>query len=326
MTATTLAPKPASSTIRSAESCVSSERGTRMARVSSGHIQYQLEGDGPVVLALHGGPAGSDQSMLFNGDFTENGFSLLAPSRPGYLGTALTVGRTVAQQAEAMIELADHLGIAEFFITAFSCGAASAVHLAAKYPHRVRGMILESPVTQSFKHELTRGLHGQLLLSEMGSAILRQLIARAPLYCIKRLLERESTYGPGVRLEARKIYEDETKRRHAIQIIEHCLPAGQRLAGLMNDAKHLEDFDNPELAKVQCPTLIFHGLNDGEVPFHHGDNAAKKIKNSKLIPVPNACHILFLSDRWELIKKARRKFFDAIIENVPDPFNGIAMR
>jgi len=281
----------------------------KMARVSRGHIQYSFEGSGPVVLALHGSPAGCDQTEMLYRDFIDHGFSLLAPSRPGYLGTALEVGRSVAEQAEAFIELADVLGIDKFFIAGYSCGAASAVHLAARYPNRVLGMILESPVTKPFEHASTKGLHGQLLLSSAGSWILQNLITHAPLYSIKRMLDRESTFGEGLNLEARKIFEDDTKRAHALSFLEHCMPAKQRLAGLLNDAHQLADFANDELREVQCPTLIF-----------------QQIRTSRFVPVPNACHLLCVSDRWELIKKMRRDFCSAVLRGDKEPFAGCTLR
>jgi pimeloyl-ACP methyl ester carboxylesterase len=299
---------------------------SKMARVKRGHIQYSFEGNGPVIMALHGSPAGCDQSEMLYRDFIDNGFSLLAPSRPGYLGTALEVGRSVAEQAEAFIELADVLGIDKFFIAGYSCGAASAVHLAARYPNRISGMILESPVTKPFEHTSTKGLHGQLLLSNAGSWILQKLITYAPLYSIKRMLDRESTFGQGLNLEARKIFEDDTKRTHALSFLEHCMPAKQRLAGLLNDAQQLANFANDALREVQCPTLIFHGTCDGEVSMSHSEHAAQQIKTARFVPVPNACHLLCVSDRWELVKQMRRDFCSALLRGDTDPFDACRLR
>jgi pimeloyl-ACP methyl ester carboxylesterase len=181
-------------------------------------------------------------------------------------------------------------------------------------------------VTGSLKHKLSRGLHGQLLFSDFGSWVLRQLITFAPLYTIKRVLERESNYGARLRLEARKILEDDAKRNFVFKTLEQCMPASQRLPGLLNDAEKIRDFTNVDLQNVCCPTLIIHGTCDGEVPFSHAEHASKTIGNSMLIAVPDACHLLCVSDRWELIKKARRRFFKAITDGAPDPFCGITLR
>jgi len=290
-----------------------------------GKIEYLTAGSGPTVLALHGSPGGSDQTLLFHEHLVSQGFSLIGPSRPGFLGTSLSVGETLVDQAESMVELLDQLGIDDFFISGYSCGAVTAVRIAAQYPQRVKGLVLESPVTQPFTHGCTRGIHGNLLLSDFGSFIMKQLIAYAPHYSIKRMLDRESTYDKKrLRTEARRIFEDPGKRQNAMTTLRHCLPATRRLPGMKNDARQLAHLGEADLHRVVCPTLIVHGTCDGDVPFKHAEHAQARIRNSKLVAVPEANHLLCVSEHWQAIQDARLKFFRAIVEGRSDPFAEIS--
>lgn len=265
------------------------------------------------MLAIHGSPGGYDHALLYFEDLAEKGFSLVVPSRPGFLGTPLELGRSIAEQADLLAGLMSELGIESFFLCGFSCGGATAVRIAARYPDRVLGMILESPVTMSFAHGSTDGFHGKLLLSDCGSFGLRLLIDYAPLHSIERLLDRQASYDRRrVREEARRIFADEETRRLALTILERCTPASARLAGMLNDADQLRDFANRDLERVACPTLIIHGSADGEVPPAHAEFAAEKIKNAQLIVVPDACHLLCLSPQWAHIREARRKFLESL--------------
>lgn len=280
---------------------------------SSQGIEYCTMGNGPAVLAIHGSPGGYDHAMLYFEDLAEKGFSLVIPSRPGFLGTPLELGRTIPEQAELLAGLMNELGIESFFLCGFSCGGATAVRIAARYPDRVRGMILESPVTMSFAHGSTDGFHGKLLLSDLGSFGLRLLIDHAPLHSIARLLDRQASYDrQRIREEARRIFEDLETRRLALTVLERCMPASRRVAGMLNDADQLRDFVNHDLDLVECQTLIIHGSADGEVPLAHAELAAEKIRRAQLMVVPDACHLLCLSPQWEQIRETRRKFLESL--------------
>jgi pimeloyl-ACP methyl ester carboxylesterase len=289
-----------------------------------GEIEYLIAGSGPAVLALHGSPGGSDQTLFFYRHLIDQGFTLVAPSRPGFMGTAVTIGETLAEQAESMVELLNQLGIKDFFISGYSCGAVTSVRIAAQYPQRVKGVVLESPVSLPFVHGCIRGMHGKLLLSDFGSFILKQLMTYAPHYSIRRVLDRESTYDERrLKHEARRIFENPQTRENALATLTHCMPARRRVPGMKNDARQVANLDGADLHRVACPTLIMHGTCDGDVPISHAEHAAAKIRNSKLIPVPDANHLLCVSEHWLAVQEARHNFFSAIVSGKKDPFPNI---
>jgi 2-hydroxy-6-oxonona-2,4-dienedioate hydrolase len=108
-----------------------------------GTVEYAEQGTGPPVLVCHG--VFGCHADGVDGWFTRmlgNGFRVIAPSRFGYLGSALPPNATPADQAEAYALLLDQLGIDRAAILAYSAGSASALELALRHPDRTVGLIL----------------------------------------------------------------------------------------------------------------------------------------------------------------------------------------
>jgi pimeloyl-ACP methyl ester carboxylesterase len=74
--------------------------GPRVVHTRRGPVEYAEVGAGPAVLCLHGAMGGYDQSLLLARSAGAPGFRYLAVSRPGYLGTPLSRGRTPEEQAD----------------------------------------------------------------------------------------------------------------------------------------------------------------------------------------------------------------------------------
>ena len=68
------------------------------------------EGDGPVLMGMHGGLGGVDQCRVAL-DFAAGEFRLLSLSRPGYLGTPLQSGQSLEAQVDLFAAILDELGI-----------------------------------------------------------------------------------------------------------------------------------------------------------------------------------------------------------------------
>jgi pimeloyl-ACP methyl ester carboxylesterase len=90
-----------------------------------------LDGPGSRALARAAAPAARDL-----------GVRVIAPDRPGFLGSTPAPGRTIADWAADAIALADDLGLDRFGLLAQSAGTPFALVVATRHPERVDGVAL----------------------------------------------------------------------------------------------------------------------------------------------------------------------------------------
>ena len=108
---------------------------------AAGPVEYADRGKGEPLLAVHGTLGGCDQGLVATEFFRTNGFRVIAPSRPGYLGTPLATGRTPAEQADAMAALMNAIGLDKIAVFAGSGGGPAAYALAANHPDLVTRLV-----------------------------------------------------------------------------------------------------------------------------------------------------------------------------------------
>ena len=77
--------------------------GSELADTAQGTVEYTDAGEGPAILGVHGGVGGYDQGLVLCRPFMEKGFRVISPSRPGYLRTPSSSGRTFAEQADLSV-------------------------------------------------------------------------------------------------------------------------------------------------------------------------------------------------------------------------------
>ena len=118
-------------------------------RTRLGDVAHTDTGSGPVLLALHGAMGGADQSWLLGQALWRDpgAHRVIGMARPGYPGTALSLGETPEAQADLYAALLDALGIDHVLVAAVSAGGPSALQFALRHPGRCRGLILVSAAT-----------------------------------------------------------------------------------------------------------------------------------------------------------------------------------
>lgn len=113
------------------------------AMLDFGKISYMDEGDGEVILSIHGIFGGYDQAYETVKNF-KSACRVIAPSRFGYLGSDILGAGTPSEQAAVFVQLLDRLGIEQAYILGTSAGGTSAIRFALDYPERTKGLILYS--------------------------------------------------------------------------------------------------------------------------------------------------------------------------------------
>ncbi|GAA3012454.1 alpha/beta fold hydrolase [Streptosporangium longisporum] len=148
------------------------ERETTTARLAEGVVEYRLEGDGPrTVVIFHGGHM---RAGLALGEevFTASGHRVLALSRPGYGRTPLTTATTPAAFADLTARLCHEPGVERVAAAVgVSAGGRTALTMAARHPHLVERVILQSAVAFVPWPDRRTRLAGRLVFNARAEAI-----------------------------------------------------------------------------------------------------------------------------------------------------------
>src|SRR4051794_14990105 len=103
-----------------------------------------LEGDGPALLCLHGGPGMSDYLGTL-GDETD-GWRRIRYTQRGLTPSTLEGPFRLAQHVADAISVLDDLGLEDAVVLGHSWGGFLAAALAIEHPGRVRGLLLVDPL------------------------------------------------------------------------------------------------------------------------------------------------------------------------------------
>lgn len=183
------------------------ERPTEVADLSRGVVEYRLERRGPrIVLMMHGGHMRASLS-LGEEVFAEAGYTVLAPSRPGYGRTPIATGTSLEGFAEVVAELCDQLGIGSVAaVVGQSAGGPNAVTMAARCPALVERLILQSAVGPLAWPDRRTQLGGRVVFSprleHLTWALMHMLVRRMPTAGLRLLLRDLSVQPVGPVLAA----------------------------------------------------------------------------------------------------------------------------
>jgi pimeloyl-ACP methyl ester carboxylesterase len=277
------------------------ERRTTVARLGSGVVEYRLERRGePAVVVFHGGHM---RAGLAVGErvFAEAGYTVVAPSRPGYGRTPVRTGRSVPEFADVIRALCDQLGITEVTgVVGISGGGPAAVAMAACHPELVQRLILQCALAPLpwptgpnrliapavFAPATERATWGAM------AAFLR-LAPGAGL----RLVLRDLSTLPARDVEARLAADD---RVGLIRLFSR-MRSGH---GFRNDLRATPDLGS----EVGQRCLVIASRNDGSVPFAHAEALTAAIGNADLVESQADSHMIWLGPDWPAIAETIHAF------------------
>lgn len=289
-----------------------------------GIVEHTDVGNGPAVLALHGGMGGYDQSLILAEALfgKAEGMRVIALSRPGYLGTPLEAGvslcfhastgsrkpatfqvdASAAEAADLYAALLDALGIARAVVVAVSAGGPSAVAFAARHPERCAGLILVSAASGRFDvpaYVLKRLRWFRWLVRVPGlPSLMAWQMGRHPEKAAARAIG-----DPGqVR---RTLDHPEAGPLFAALFDSTSRQLAARLPGTVADTMGFADLPPLPFDKVEAPTLVIHGDADQVVPFSHGERSAREIAGAELHVVSGGQHVSLFTHLDEVRERAR---------------------
>ena len=287
-----------------------------VATTTLGKIEYKFAGEGPTVLVLHGGPGGFDQGFLLE-YLIGHGYSILSPSRTGYLGTPFNP-ISYEEQADLCVALMDSLNIKKIVVDGLSAGGPVALFLANKYPERVLGLIMEAGVASEYSTEgmldgwaqffFIKGLDD---LSGWFTAVFMKISFAAS---FKAILNLETLYEKNELDEFVKLVShDEVRKKWVRDLTNSTLPLSHRKKGLIHDVKLMEKIDIIPVDQISFPTLLIYSRMDNDVKWHHAEYLKNNIPQSELLEVHGG-HFMWVGEDMERIQNKRIKFLNDILK------------
>jgi 2-hydroxy-6-oxonona-2,4-dienedioate hydrolase len=252
---------------------------------SFGALEYAVLGEGEPILVVHGAEGGFDQSLDMTGALAERGYRLIAPSRFGYLRSAIPANPTTAMQADAYVQLLDRLGINRVVIVGISAGAWSSLQFAIRHPERCQAMVLLAPADY-----LPEGMSNQ------GGAVIKAIvnsdfIAWALLKVMTTMPGTMTGMMLGTDSAVVRTAEPSEKAR-VKQALEHLLPVSPRVAGMQFDIKTASVHESYPIKKISSPVLSISAEDDRFGTASRSRIIAANVAHGKAIIFPTGGHAL----------------------------------
>ena len=224
-----------------------------------GPIEYADVGAGTPVLFIHGSGGGFDQGLAFSAPLTGQDVRIIAPSRFGYLRSAMPPDATVEMQADALDWLMQWLGVEQAVIFGGSAGALAATQLALRHPEQCRGLVLAVPAL--YAPDRLPGANAapdartqQAINAALGSDLLFWAGIRAAPDAMTRMVL--ATDPATVKAASAR------ERERVREVMFHILPVSARREGLLMDSATAGAPPAWPVERITCPTLVIGARGD----------------------------------------------------------------
>ena len=224
-----------------------------------------------------------DQGIAAARALAAHGFQLIAPSRFGYLRTALPSDPSAEAEADTWAAFLDALRIPRVPVIAFSAGAAPAVQVALRHPDRVSAAGLIVP-----------GAGGLCPVPAIAPPrALLDVMYRFdfPMWALRRLAPTIMHYLVAVppALVPTLRAEDKARLDEAVRMI---LPVTWRRLGVLNEGKTQGSARQYPLERISVPTLLISADDDLYKTLAVARHAASVIPHARLIDFATGGHLL----------------------------------
>jgi pimeloyl-ACP methyl ester carboxylesterase len=249
---------------------------SHFADIDGVRIHYQEKGTGTPLVLLHGFTSSTYSWKDVFEPLSQN-FRVIAVDLKGF-GFSGKPDGDYSRRAQATLvgHLLDYLKIEKAWLCGNSMGGEIALNFALQNPQRVGGLILidSAGVKVTGSGSLAPGY---LLLPVVGRALTALALTSDKL--VRRGLEKSFYDQTKVTNERVAYYYRPLKTR------------GGQLAAVRARTQANEFPVEPELGKINMPTLIIWGAQDALIPLEAGIKINKLIKESRLVTFDSCGHL-----------------------------------
>ncbi|UUX92644.1 alpha/beta fold hydrolase [Methanoplanus endosymbiosus] len=277
-----------------------------------GPVEYTVVGEGKPILAFHGGGGGYDMAVLIYSMFSDAGFSLICPSRPGYLRTPLSSGKSIVEQVDLCAALLDELGIGEVGVVGASAGGPLTYEFAKRHPDKTEAIVVIDGISMKYEYQPIDKVSEKIFLTDRGQRFQFWLADLLPKTVIKQIvaIEGDLTHDE-LKERVKNIYDDPVKRDFINKFFKTLYPYSKRKEGMWNDVETEAEIDKiKDLDTIACPALIMHSNRDNDVIMAHAEYAVSEIPGAEFYMIKEGTHFGFwFSDYAEDAQQKAIDFF-----------------
>lgn len=231
-------------------------------------IYYEtLEGGSHWLTLVNGFTRSLTDFRAMGKELSRQGFSILSLDNRGAGSSTLDKPFSLREAEDDIVALWDHLKIPKSDLLGISFGGSLAMGVAARYPNRVRGLVLVSTAaTESEVHP------GDPPSDKTPEAALQYL----------------SHYLSKAFIDSHKVLVNSLAKDTAKALTDGALRVGARV-----QREAMRGFDRRgQLKSIHSPTLIVHGTEDRVTEFFSAKYLRAEIPGSELMPFEGAGHLL----------------------------------
>lgn len=236
--------------------------------------------------------------------FVEAGWSVLHVSRPGYGETALSAGPDPARFVDRVATLCGSLGFDGVCSVGVSGGGPTAMTFAARHPHLVRALVLESAVSFAPWPDARTRAGAQVFFQPVAERVVwagvRALFRSSPRLGLRAMMRPLSTLPVGDVVAALS----EADRTRLVLLFSSM----RSTRGFRNDLRAVPDVT----AAIHQPTLLVASRHDGAVPPEHSLSLARTLLDSTLVLVDAESHLLWVGPHAGQERDAVLEFLGSI--------------
>jgi pimeloyl-ACP methyl ester carboxylesterase len=219
-------------------------------------IAYEVRGAGPPLVALHGATSLGLEDYAAQLPLLSKGFLIHVPEARGH-------GRTLWDAADGfrydwlvddLVAFVDALGLDSFHLLGFSMGAMTALQFGARFPERLRTLVVVGITTQ----REPRASVGKRLMDPA------RILSQEPAFAATLARRHDAGQGDG-----------------AWQRLLPAIAADIALQPLLTPA---------QLHAIDCPAMVVCGDRDPFVPPEHASALARQLPSGHLFVAPNCGH------------------------------------
>ncbi|MDP3882820.1 MAG: alpha/beta hydrolase [Candidatus Staskawiczbacteria bacterium] len=221
---------------------------------------YVSTGQGTPFIILHGWGSASDRWIVEAEIIAKKGFKVIVPDLPGFgESDKLDTPWRVNDYLKWLEDFLNELKIENFYLLGYSFGGALAAKVAIKYPQRVEKLFLVASAVirkKTTQKDVSAGLAKFIKLF--------QFLPFYPFFrkAVYKFIIRKSDY----------VYTEGIMKETYLNVIS--------------------DDISYKLSFIKIPTVVIWGDKDQSVPVEDAHTIHGKIKNSKLVIIPGADHLL----------------------------------